>query len=134
VSMEIDFVALLEEAPAVSQLVADRLYPSTFDQATADPCIRWQKVTGAPGLHMGGSDGLDEATMQIDLRGLTAASVLEVRDAVVRLLHGWRGNKGDTDFRLIALTSDRGVSFDKTDAEAFYLASLDFDVWSRVAA
>jgi hypothetical protein len=132
--MEADFRALLAETPAVSTLVADRIDPSTFAQATDNPCIRYQRVGGALGLHMGGGDGLDDATVQVDIRGLTAASVLDVHEAVVGLLHGWRGNKGDTNFRLIALSSDRGVSFDKTDAQEFYLASLDFNVWSRGAA
>jgi hypothetical protein len=132
-TMEIDFRALLAADPEVAADVGTRIYPSTFAQATGDPCIRYQLVSGVVGLHMQGSDGLDEATMQVDIRGLTAASVFKVRDAVRTLLHGFRGSVGNTDFRLISLSSDRGVSFDKTDAEAFYLASLDFTVFSRAA-
>jgi hypothetical protein len=115
-------------------LVDTRIYPATYAQAKADPAIRYQKITGAIGLHMQGSDGLSTDLMQVDVRALTAASALAVRDAIVTLLHGFQGVQGATDFKLIALRDDRGVQFEKTEAASYYTASLDFDVYSRAAA
>lgn len=133
-SMETDFRALMADDAGVAGRVETRIFPSTFAQATASPAIRYQKVTSTIGVHMTGSDGLEEATMQVDIRGTTVISVLLVRDALRDLLHTFRGVKGDTDFRLIMLDSDRGITFDKTGPEEFFLGSLDFTVFSRAAA
>jgi hypothetical protein len=133
-SLETDFRALLVGDPALLGLVSTRVYLSTYAQATVSPALRYMKVTGGTGLHMGGSDGLSESTMQVDARSsLSAAEAISIRDAIVARLHGYRGIEGATDFRLIELTSDRGVSFDDTGTTKYYVASLDFDVWSRVA-
>lgn len=132
-SMETDFRALLANDAGVSALVGTHIYPSTYTQGAADPCIRYTKVTGSTGIHMGGSDGLSEATMQVDIRAPSAASAFAVRDAVVAKLHAFSGTQGQTDFRLIKLDADRG-SFEKPADTGYYTATLDFTVISRAAA
>lgn len=133
-SMETDFRALLADDGPTAALVSTRIYPSTYAQGAASPAIRYTRITGAPGLHMNGGDGLVSALRQVDVRALTAASALSVRDAIVAKLHAFRGTKGTTDFRVIALQSDRGIQFDETGPDAFYTASLDLEVWSRAAS
>ena len=131
--MENDFRALMAGDPAIAALVVARIYPATYSQSTVNPCIRYRKITGSIGLHMQGTDGLGSALMQVDVRALTAVSALAVKEAVIAKLHGFKGVSGSTEFLVIALNDDRGVAFEKTDAEEFYTASLDFDLsWRRL--
>lgn len=130
-SMETDFRAILADSAGVANLVATRIYPATYAQGAASPCVRYAKITGSPGLHMQGSDGLAQELMQVDIRAATAASALAVRDAIFAALTTYHAVKGNTDFRLISLRDDRGVQFETTGAQSFYTASLDWDVWSR---
>jgi hypothetical protein len=133
--METDFRAILAGDATISGLVTTagvtRIYPSAYAQGAASPALRYMRVSGAPGLHMRGSDGLDSALMQVDCRAASAASALAVRDALVAKLHGFSGAQGGSYFQLIALQSDRGVRFDDTGPTAYYTASLDFECWSR---
>ena len=139
-SLEGDFRALMTGDPAILALVSTRIYAATYPQGSSSPAIRYMKVSGATGVHMGGSDGLSESSMQVDARvavadGVSAASVAEsIRDAVVNRLHAFRGVEGSTDFRLIELSADRGISFDDTGPTKYYTASLEFTVFSRAAA
>lgn len=132
-SLESSFRALLTGDATVAGLVSTRIYPSTYPQSATDPCVRYQKVAGAPGLHMQGSDGLAGETVQVDIRALTAASALSVRDAIVAKLHGFKGTQGDVVFQLIGLDNDRGLEFESTGTKNYYTCSLDFTVWSRAA-
>lgn len=137
--MEADFQYLLANHPALTALVGTRIYPSTYAQGATDPCIRYQKIGGGPGLHMQGSDGLSNNLMQLDIRARTAASALAVRDVLIGehgtggLLHPFRGGVGATDFRLIALVDggDRGLRHEKPNNVDYYTNSLDFRIWSR---
>lgn len=133
-SLEVDFRALLATAVSVIAAVDVRIYPTVYPQNATDPAVRYQKITGSIGLHLRGSDGLSSDLMQIDMRAVTALEVFNIRDAIVATLHGFTGLQGSTDFRVIALRDDRGVRFEKTDPKAYYTCSLDFDVWSRLAA
>jgi hypothetical protein len=132
--METDFRALLATDPTIIDLVATRIFPSTYAQGATDPAIRYLKVTSSIGLHTQGSDGLTSAVVQVDVRATTAAVAISIRDAIVALLHGFKGQQGATDFKLIALQDDRGIGFENTGPQSFYTASLDFDVRSRAAA
>lgn len=139
-SLESDFRSILTGHAALTALVpAARIFPANYAQGAASPAIRFNKINGATGLHMRGSDGLTETLMQIDVRskvreGVGAhGEVTAVRDVLVALLHPYRGIKGDTDFRLISLDADRGVDFERTGADEYYTATLDFRIWSRAA-
>lgn len=141
-SMENAFRALLAGDPTILALVTTsgvtRIFPANYAQGTASPAIRFNRVAGAVGLHMGGSDGLDQATVQVDVRAVDSGNAVRdcmaLRDAIVARLHGYHGIEGGADFRLIELTSDRGISFDDTGATKYYTASLEFNVFSRAAA
>ena len=138
--MEADFKAILTgHAPLTALVPAARITPTQYTQATGNPCLRYTKIDGITGLHMQGSDGLSSTLMQIDIRGVTYASVLAVRNVLVGthghggLLHPYRGIEGATAFQLIQLRSDRGVQFEKPGSVEYYTTSLDFDVWSKAA-
>lgn len=131
--MEEEFRALLTGDAATAALVGTRVYPATYPQTAVDPCVRYRKVAGGPGMTMAGSDGLAAEQIQVDVRALTAASALSIRDAIVAKLHGFKGQQGDVMFQAIALDSDRGLDFESTGAKTYYTTSLDFSVWSAAA-
>jgi len=126
--METDFRALLINDPAIAALVSTRIYPSTYAQGATSPAVRYMRIGGAPGMHLRGSDGLDQALMQVDARAGTDASANAVRDAIVAKLNSFSGVQGATKFQLIELQSDRGVQFDNTGPTNYYTASMDFAV------
>ena len=139
--MEDDFYALLtEHAPLIALVPAGKITPSTYTQGATGTVVRYQVIDSATGIHMQGSDGLASTLMQVDVRAASVAAVKAVRDVLVGrhgvggLLHPYRGIIGDTRIQLIQLRSDRGIRFEKTAAQEFYTASLDFDIWSRAAA
>jgi hypothetical protein len=135
--MEADFVSILtSHVPLTTRIPATRITPTQYVQGNGNPCLRYTKIDGAPGLHMQGSDGLSSSLMQIDVRAAAAGGagpLIAVRDILVSLLHPFRGVVGSSEFELIQLRSDRGVRFEKPDAVEFYTCSLDFDIWSRAA-
>lgn len=130
--MEADLLALLVDTAEVAGLVEDRISWAAVPQGEADPNLVLYKVTGAPGLHMRGTDGLEAALVQMNIRALSFASMIAVRNSVVGLLHGYRGIKGDTEFQQIALRDERQGSA-KPETTLYYTDQLDFDVWSRSA-
>lgn len=140
-SMEIDFRDVLAGDPEILAAVTTgpvtRIYPANYTQGSASPAIRFNRVAGAVGLHMRGSDGLDEATVQVDVRvadsGHAVQDCITLRDKIVARLHGFSGLEGNTEFQLIELVSDRGINFDDTGPTKYYTASMDFVVWSRVS-
>lgn len=132
--MDADFRAILAGHAALTNLVSTRIYPVQYPQAAASPAVRYTVINAAPGLHMQGSDGLTETLMQIDVRATTFASSVAIRDVLVALLHPYRGLVGNTDFRLIRLSSDRGAQFEKPANFEYFTTSLDFQIWSRAAA
>lgn len=132
--MEKDFRALLANHAPLIALVGTRIYPVTYAQGSEAPAIRYNVINSTPGLHMQGSDGLTDTLIQVDIRGTTYQSVIAVRDVLSALLHAFRGVQGATDFRIISVSADRGVRFEKPDNIGFYTASIDFNIWSRVAA
>lgn len=129
--MEADFHDLL--LASVTSLVSTRVYPTTYPQNAASPAVRYQKITGAPGVHMQGSDGLNFDVVQVDARGATAAEMLAIRDAVVAALHAFSGTQGSTAFKLIQLRDDRGLNYETNGAQQFFTTSLDLDVIWRAA-
>lgn len=131
--METDFRSILADDATLVGLVSTRIYPSTYPQDVTEPCVRYQKITGAIGLHMQGSDGFSEDLMQVDVRALTKASADAVRAAIIAALHAYAGTEGTTRFQLIALSSDRGVRFESTGPKTYYTASLDFACYSTDA-
>jgi hypothetical protein len=138
--MENDFFAILAGHPALLALVpVAKITPVKYTQGVTGTLIRYTKITGIPGLHMQGSDGLTESLMQIDVRAATYGEAIAVRNVLVGpnsdggLLHPFRGLMGSTDFRLIYLANDRGVLHEKTGAQEFHTTSLDFAIRSRAA-
>lgn len=120
---------LVGYGPLTSLVPAARIVWNHLPQATLRPAIVMFRISGAPGIHMQGSDGLTGATVQIDVQALSVVSMWDIRSAVMARLHGYR----DETLRGIFALSERQSSEDLVGT-IIHRASLDFDVWSRVAA
>lgn len=142
--MEADFRTILtSHAPLVALVPAAQIHADYYPQNAPAKGMRISKITRQIGTHMGGSDGLSSAIMQVDIRTLASGgkapliaivNVLIGANGTGGLLHPFRGVKGSTRFQVVTLTNDRGVDFDKSDGVTEYLtASLDFDVRSSAA-
>lgn len=127
--MESSFRALLTGDAALTALVGARIYWNAIPQNAADPCVVMYRVAGGPGIHMQGSDGLTNATVQIDVRATKVTDMWAVRDAIVVNLHGFKGDQGGIRFRGIFLSTERQSS-EKPGETLYHRTSLDFDVWS----
>jgi hypothetical protein len=132
-SAENDFRALILGDPTLVTLVASRVYPDDYAQASASPAIRYTTISGSDEVHMQGTDGLWFDEIQVDIRALKATDRVAVRRALIAALNGFSGVQGSTDFQLIKHLSKLS-RFEKTDAEAFYTDTHRFQVISRAAA
>jgi hypothetical protein len=136
--MEAALVSLMLADAGVTAKLGDRLHWNIFPQGVGSPTARLARIGGAVGYTMRGSDGLDDAQVQIDIRarapdGNDAAGFKLAYDAaraVKALLSGYRGPHAGVRFGGIFLTAERSYA-DKADTELFHVISLDFDVWSR---
>lgn len=125
----------------LAALVGARINWDVFPQGIASPAIRLARLGGAVGMHMRGVDGLDGALVQVDVRARApegndaggAAEAEAVARAVTALLAGYRGTHAGTHFAGVFPIADRSGA-EKIESEVFHLVSLDFDIWSRVAA
>lgn len=125
--------SLLTGDATLAALVSTRIYWNAIPQDAADPCVVLYKITGAPGVHMQGSDGLESSIVQIDVRALTVTSMWAVRDAIITKLHAFSGQQGSVLFRGIFLRDERQTS-EKPGTVLYHRASLDFDIWSKSAS
>lgn len=136
--MEAALVALMLADAGLAAQVGDRINWEIFPQGIGSPCVRLTRIGGATGYHMRGSDGLDGAQVQVDIR---AAAPIEndaagfkpakgAADAAKALLSGYRGTVADVCFGGIFVTAERHYT-EKTDGNLFHVVSLDLDIWSR---
>lgn len=95
-------------------------------QTTPRPAIVLYRISGAPGLHMRGSDNLLNATVQLDIQAATVAAMWAIRDAVIALLHA----HSDETLRVVSATSERQSS-EQLAGVLIHRCSMDFDVWAR---
>jgi hypothetical protein len=95
-------------------------------QGAARPAIVLFRISGAPGIHMQGSDRLLNATVQIDIQATTVASMWAIRDVLLSRLH----SHSDDNLRVIVANSERQTSEDLAGV-LIHRCSMDFDVWHR---
>lgn len=128
--MEQALRALLVGHAPLTALVGQRVVWNHLPQATQRPAIVLYRITGAPGIHMQGSDNLTNATVQIDVQALSVTSMWQVRDVLVTLLHGHK----DATFQGIFMLTERQDSDKLIGTDTLvHRASLDFDVWAAEA-
>jgi len=128
--MEAALRALLVGDTTLAGLVdADSIVWNHLPQATRRPAIALYRISGGPGIHMLGSDRLENGRVQLDIQALSVASMWAIRDAVLALMHGYR----DEEFRGIFLLNQQQSDEKLTDNILIHRCRMDFDVWARAA-
>lgn len=103
-----------------------RIVWNYLPQATTRPAIVLFRIAGAPGITMQGSDGLTGSIVQIDVQALSVISMWAIRDALITLLHGYRGGV----FGGIFMQGERQDSDELTGGGLVHRSSMDFSVWA----
>jgi hypothetical protein len=79
---------LLIDDAAVSTIVSSRVYPQTAPGRAALPYVLLTPISIEADHHLGGSNGLWRATIQVDGYAKGYVAMRELSRAVVRALHG----------------------------------------------
>ena len=111
-------------APLTDLVPAERIVWNHLPQGEPRPAIVLFRISGAPGIHMQGSDNLLNATVQIDVQALSVSSMWDIRSALVARLHGFKENSLRVFF-----TSERQTSEELVGA-LIHRCSMDFNVWA----
>lgn len=128
--METDLRAYLLADATIAGLVGDRLqWNRRAQRDVLFPQVALTRVAGRRGAHMGGPDGLSESIVQLDIYGLTVASVKTVADAVSSRLHGARFTQGNTEFQGVFQTGENMSYEEDSSASRLERIRLDFAVW-----
>lgn len=128
---------LLMADPAVSAIVADRIYPRTLPDGATFPALVITKVSGLGAYTNDGDTGLEAARVQIDCYSADGASaVIELRTAVRRKLSGFRGGPASGSPCAIGscfCTNDIDLSAPETERSGPRLRRrmLEFQIWNR---
>ena len=84
----------LKNNAGVSSIVAARVYPQKAVQGVVLPCVVYSRIgTSDRGLHHGGTTETARSRFQIDCWAKSPTKALELAEAVVACLHGWRGTQ-----------------------------------------
>jgi hypothetical protein len=126
--MEAQFRSLLADDAAIAALVGARIYWNAIPQTASDPCVVMYVISRLADAHHGGANGLNNWLVQIDVRALTFASAIAVRDAIVAKLHAKRFSQGGLKITTV-LQSERQRS-EKPGTTLYHQVQLDFSVWS----
>lgn len=138
--MEAALVSLMLADPGIAALVGTRINWGVYPQGIASPAIRLSRIGGAVGHHMQGTDGLDGAQVQIDVRATAARDedaagfglAYAAAQAVEALLNGFKGEHAGTLFQGCFLTAKRATA-EKSDSALHHTMQLDFDIWSSAS-
>lgn len=129
-------VELAKERPAITLLLADRIYPVEWPDAPTYPLAIVQRGTGTGETDFQGEAGIEQARVQIDVyhdQGYAAcvAVALEFR----RMLHGFRGGPSTAPCAI-----DRSACINDTDLPVpeverggprLRRRMLEFMIWNR---
>lgn len=127
--METDIIWQLSQDSQLSGLIGDRLYPETGPQDGPYPCITWQELYGNFEAHMQGPSGLKERILRFTVYSRSKLDVLQIRDRLITLLHGFKGNSVGPDETLI-----QGVFYDPASSSfdgrtKTHYTELDFTIY-----
>lgn len=134
--MDEALTSLLLASATLTALIGEgtgsRLYWDVIAQGKASPAVALYKISAIPDHTHRGPSGLVQSRVQIDCRAKTRAAALEVSRVIEALLDGYSGTVGTIRFGSILKDGERS-SFDKTEAEAFFVISTDYMIWSGTA-
>lgn len=134
--MDEALVTLLLASSTLTGLIGSgdnsRLYWDVIAQGKPSPAVAMYKISSIPDYHHGGPSGLVQSRVQIDARAKTRAAALEVARAIEAQLSGYRGVVGAIRFGSILKDGERS-SYDRSEADAYFVVSTDYMIWSGAA-
>lgn len=131
--MQVVLANLLLESHALRALLENRAFWDEYPQGLEYPGIVMFYISGRPGYHMQGSDGLTPSRIQFDCRGRSADEARQVAEALDARLGGFMGTFGGIRFGGAFRRSYRTRS-DKDGPSRWFTASTDYIIWWSKAA
>jgi len=124
---EEDLVAYLRGETDVTDIVGQRIYPRIPDQNPTFPLLSYFRVSGERhGSLDRGSSGLVSCSYQFDCWARDYIETIELANAVIKVLIGFKGNMGTTYVNGVRLTSE----FDfYEDVDKVRRRTLRMSVW-----
>lgn len=130
--MEIALRNLLLGSSALVALVGQRVVWNEIPQGSADPNVSLFNIVPGVSYTYSGPSDLEGALVQINVRALSFASAVAVRDAIKARLSGFRGVQGSTRFGGIFLRDVRSGT-EKPSTTLYHTMQMDFEIWHRPA-
>ena len=131
--MQLVLANLLLEGSALRAVVDDRVFWDEFPQGLDYPGIVMFYISGVPGNHMQGSDGLTPARVQFDCRGNSADEARRIAEALDARLGGFMGIYDGIRFSGCFKLAHR-TRADRDGASRWFTASTDYRIWWSKAA
>ena len=130
------FYQFLSGITELTTEIGDKIYPAgSVPTGTQLPYLTWSKVDNLHTNNQGGSSGLAEPRIQVDIWGEIEEDAALIFDIVRRNLDGFRGTMGtgadEAEVKVSFLENDREEYSPPDDAtqQGAYRASGDFMVW-----
>lgn len=125
--LEIGLYGLLVADPAVSALVADRIYPVHMKEKSAQPSVVYQGVSINNVTSLDGQNALTKKRIQYDCYDDDYITVKALEKAICNALINYRGTLSEgTEVQDITLA----LSVDLFEQDPFlFRVTLDFEVW-----
>lgn len=117
--------ARLLEAPAVAELVAQRVTWVDRPQAAALPAITLQIIFEDRAQHMTGFVGRQFASVQVDVWASSSTEAASLKEAVIAALVPKTTTQGIRFGRALVTARDQS---ERTEAQFIYRPSLDFSI------
>lgn len=122
----------LKNNAGVSAIVSSRVYPQKASQGVSLPCVVYQRIgTTNRFLHHTGTTDSALSRFQIDCWAKTPAQALQLSQAVVGCLHGWKGTEGSEQIYYSQVV-DTQDGFDLETGE--YVIPMDVEIFHKEIA
>lgn len=121
----------LTASPAVSSLVASRIYPVLAPASAPLPLVTWRRTAIQREQTLGGPMGMPRVTVEFSIYGTTYENAREIADAMRAVLDGYGGVSGTTQVNQTSLENetDDFVTLAGADLPPVYQITQTYDVW-----
>jgi len=129
--MEDSFLALVRADVSVADILGARIHwvRRPQDQDALPACVL-QRITGLPGYHTKGPDGLVKSRVQIDVWGETYTSCKAAARSIISAISGYSGEVSGTKFQGIFIDGNRDMPDEDNDANnRLFRVSIDALIW-----
>jgi hypothetical protein len=122
---------LMGSGSGVPALVGARATWGLNDQATGEPRIALQLISGAPEYADDGEAGIGESRVQVDCYGPTQAAAVAVARAVKARVSGAAVTQSGVEFQAIYIDSERDDVDVYDGGRRVHEVSIDLIIWHK---